>query len=73
MQALVVILMATYNGEQFLAAQLDSIVNQTHGNFQLWVSDDGSTDGTIDILKRYQAKIGDKKMQILQGPQQGCR
>jgi glycosyltransferase involved in cell wall biosynthesis len=47
------ILMATYNGEKFLPEQLESILNQTHQNFRLIISDDGSTDGTRDILEYY--------------------
>jgi glycosyltransferase involved in cell wall biosynthesis len=52
-QAAVDILLATYNGERFLAAQLDSIVSQTYDDWRLLVRDDGSTDGTRDILRGY--------------------
>ena len=46
----VVILMATYNGAQYLPVQLDSILNQDFEDWQLLISDDGSTDGTLNIL-----------------------
>lgn len=47
------ILLATYNGEQFLHEQLDSILAQTYTDWQLFVRDDGSTDNTLDILQKY--------------------
>ena len=50
----VAILMCTYNGEDFLEEQLDSIQNQDYKNWTLFVNDDGSKDATLDILKRYQ-------------------
>ena len=50
------ILLATYNGEKYLRAQLDSILNQTYKNFRLLISDDCSTDSTREILEEYKAK-----------------
>lgn len=48
-----VILMATFNGERFLQQQLDSIFLQKETDWHLVVSDDGSTDRTIDILSEF--------------------
>lgn len=45
------IAMATYNGEKYLREQLDSILAQTHQNFELIVCDDCSTDSTVQILR----------------------
>ena len=68
------ILMCTHNGENFLDEQLDSIENQDYKNWTLFVNDDGSKDATLDILKRYQKKWGNKKLHIRRGPQKGfCR
>jgi glycosyltransferase involved in cell wall biosynthesis len=67
----VAILLCTYNGSKFLRKQLDSIINQTHPNWVIYVSDDGSTDDTIDILKEYQLKIGSERFSIFRGPNQG--
>lgn len=50
------IILATYNGGKYLKQQLDSILNQTYNNFKLIISDDASTDETIDILKEYKKK-----------------
>ena len=48
--------MATCNGETFLEEQLLSILNQTYQNFQITISDDCSSDGTVAIIKEYQQK-----------------
>ena len=66
-----VILLATKNGERFLAQQLDSIKAQSYTHWMIYASDDGSTDGTLDILLRYQQQWGKTKLTIYQGPQQG--
>ena len=50
------ILLATYNGARFLKEQLDSILNQTHSDFRLIISDDKSTDKTRSIIEEYAAK-----------------
>ena len=50
------ILLSAYNGEQYLRIQLDSILAQTHKNLVLRIRDDGSTDGTRDILSEYEKK-----------------
>ena len=65
------ILMATYNGEKFIAEQLQSIEEQTHKNWRLIISDDGSTDNTLIIAKKFQQKWGSDRLEIRQGPQQG--
>lgn len=48
------ILMTTYNGQEFVAQQIDSILSQTFTDFNLVISDDHSTDKTFDILESYQ-------------------
>lgn len=56
------ILLATYNGEEYLREQIDSILNQTHTEFRLLISDDGSIDGTREILNEYKEK--DERIEI---------
>ena len=56
------ILMATYNGEKYIKEQIESILNQTHTNFNLHISDDLSTDNTRDILTEYANK--DKRIKL---------
>src|SRR5690242_9734869 len=48
--------MATYNGDRFLQEQLDSVARQTLLPCELVACDDGSTDGTLDILHQFAAK-----------------
>ena len=47
------IALATFNGERYLPELLDSIQQQTHDNWHLIVGDDGSTDGTVEILNAF--------------------
>ena len=49
----VFVLMSTYNGENFIREQIDSILNQQDVNVHLFVRDDGSQDQTCEILKEY--------------------
>ena len=58
------ILMSTYNGEEFLRPQLDSILTQDHREIRLLVRDDGSTDSTQSILDEYAAK--DDRMSLIE-------
>ena len=67
----VVILLATYNGEKYLAEQLESFAYQDFKNIQIFISDDGSTDKTLDILQQFKKKIGENKVFIFSGPQKG--
>lgn len=50
----IAILMGTHQGEEFLEAQLNSFSEQTYKHWELWASDDGSQDGTLTILKKFQ-------------------
>ena len=49
----VTILLSTYNGEQFLAEQIESIQAQTYRDWQLLIRDDGSSDGTRAIIEDF--------------------
>jgi glycosyltransferase involved in cell wall biosynthesis len=65
------IMMATFQGERYLQAQLDSIAQQTHTNWTLTISDDGSKDQTIEICKNF-AQIHSGRVHILKGPERGA-
>ena len=54
------ICMATYNGEQFLRQQLDSIFAQSNQDWQLLVRDDGSDDNTVHIIEDYAGRLPGK-------------
>ena len=51
---LVSVAMATYNGEKYIAEQLESIINQSYKNIELVITDDASADGTVAVIKRFQ-------------------
>ncbi|WP_163266337.1 glycosyltransferase family 2 protein [Chelativorans alearense] len=67
----VAILLATYNGAPFLEEQLDSIARQDLPFIDVWASDDGSTDGTLEILDAWRARWCKGDFQVITGPRQG--
>ena len=54
---LVSIITVVYNGEKFLEETIQSVISQTYENVEYIIIDGGSTDGTLDIIKRYEDKI----------------
>lgn len=54
------IIMATYNGEQYLKEQIDSILNSVYTDWNLLICDDGSTDDTIEIITDYVIRYSDR-------------
>lgn len=54
------ILMAVYNGEKYIAQQIESIINQSYPNWTLHIRDDASTDSTRVIIRQYAGKYPDK-------------
>lgn len=70
----IAILMATYNGARYVREQLDSLLCQTFTDWHLYIHDDGSTDGTIDVLKAYATDHPHKITLLDYKPQGGaCR
>lgn len=67
----IAILLATYNGNPFIAEQLQSIADQTHEDWSLWVSDDGSTDDTLDVVAQFAQRHGHDRVHVMQGPGKG--
>ena len=65
------ILMGTCNGTDFLPEQLASIAAQTHRDWRLIASDDGSSDATPAILERFRAAQGPARVEIRRGPGAG--
>lgn len=49
------ILCATFNGGEFVRDFLTSLAAQTHADWRLWVRDDGSSDGTADVVREWSA------------------
>jgi rhamnosyltransferase len=52
----VLVMMSTYNGQKFLTEQIDSILNQSDVNIHINIRDDGSTDGTVQMLHELESK-----------------
>jgi glycosyltransferase involved in cell wall biosynthesis len=64
------ILMCTKNGAEFLGEQLQSFSDQTHTNWTLFASDDGSTDETKDILEHF-GRNRFQRVFVRNGPENG--
>lgn len=68
----ITILLCTRNGARHLQAQLDSYLAQEGVAWDIWVSDDGSTDGTRAILQRFRDDHGGgRRIELVEGPGQG--
>ncbi len=61
--------MTSYNGAAFIQCQIDSVLSQLRDGDELVVSDDGSTDGTADILLDISQR--DSRVRVLSGPKSG--
>ena len=66
MNPLISIAIITYNQDQFITEAIESVLKQELNlDYELLISDDASTDGTINILKSYKTKYPDKIRLIL--------
>jgi glycosyltransferase involved in cell wall biosynthesis len=70
-RAHVAILMGTWNGARFLGEQLATIAAQSHRDWRLVVSDDGSTDDTRAVLAAFAAGAGAGRVEVRDGPRAG--
>jgi len=55
--------MSVYNGEIYLAESIESILNQTYANFEFLIINDGSTDSSLNIIRKYAAQ--DSRIQVI--------
>ncbi|MEW6857181.1 glycosyltransferase [Streptococcus iniae] len=58
---MITVCMATFNGEKYIEEQIISILSQLNDYDELIISDDGSTDSTVEIIK----KIDDKRINLV--------
>ncbi len=79
-EKLVSIIMATYNGENFLEMQLETLVQQTYPDLEIIIVDDNSTDKTRDILNKFAAHyknihlfFNDANLGYIKNFEKGCR
>jgi glycosyltransferase involved in cell wall biosynthesis len=61
------VLMPVFNEEKFILEAVNSVIKQTHKNFELIIIDDQSTDSTLSILK----KINDDRVKVLENKNKG--
>ena len=54
------ILLSTYQSEKYIEDQINSILNQTYTEWKLIVRDDGSSDGTVQIINKYKSNYPDR-------------
>lgn len=65
----ITVLMPVYNGERYLAEAVRSILGQTFGDFEFLIIDDGSTDGSLAILRDFAE--GEPRIRIISRPNTG--
>lgn len=64
------VIIPVYNAEKYLPQCLDSLLKQTYTDFEAVCVDDGSTDGSLEILQEYAAK--DARIKVFPRPNRGC-
>lgn len=64
MEPLVSIIAPAFNTEKYINSFIDSVLAQKHSNWELIIVDDGSTDNTVEIVKRYAQN--DKRIQLIE-------
>src|SRR5436305_11764547 len=69
MSPAVSVLMPVYNAQRYIAAAVQSILDQTFTDFELIVVDDGSTDRSGDILRGFAAR--DPRVKLISRPNTG--
>jgi glycosyltransferase involved in cell wall biosynthesis len=63
------VVLPVYNGGTYLSQAIDSVLRQTYGDFELIAVDDGSTDGSADLIAGYAAQ--DPRVKFLRKPNSG--
>lgn len=61
--------MATYNGEKYIKEQIETILKNLNDSDELVISDDGSSDMTVEIIKSF----NDKRIKLINGPKKGLK
>lgn len=65
------IVMCTFNGGLYIDEQLASLLAQDHSDWRLWVSDDASTDDTLEKVHAFATANPDREITVFDGPAQG--
>lgn len=67
----VAVLLCVYYGKDYLREQIDSVLNQTHKDLVIWVSNDGDDPATEAILAEYQTRLLPGTLTVVAGPRKG--
>lgn len=68
---LVAILLCIFQGKKYLAEQLESIANQSHRNWRVYVSDDGNCPESIRIIREFKSRFEGDRIILFSGPKRG--
>lgn len=66
---LVTVIMPVYNAEKYLAEAIESILGQTYRDFEFIITNDGSTDNSLEIIKEYAMK--DQRIRVVSRENKG--
>ena len=64
------ILLSSYNGEKYISRQIESLLKQTYPAIEIHIRDDGSSDHTVEIIKRY---LHNENIHLYEGENLGYR
>ncbi|MBZ9795695.1 glycosyltransferase family 2 protein [Mesorhizobium sp. ES1-4] len=67
----IAVLMGTKDGAAFIDEQVRSLLDQSHPLIDLWISDDGSVDGTVSIIEAWKPRWSKGRITLVEGPRQG--
>ena len=59
------VVIPTYNSENFITKALESVSLQTYNNYEVIVSDDGSTDNTVGVVRSFYLQNSSRKKALL--------
>lgn len=62
---LVSIIVPVYNVKKYIVATIESVRSQTYENWELLLVEDGSTDGTVQVVEDYLEQVGDERIRLL--------
>jgi len=65
------VVIPTYNSENFIAKTLETLYSQTYNNYEVIVSDDGSTDNTVDVVRSFFLQNSSRKKALLINKHEG--
>ena len=66
------VVIPTYNSENFIAKTLETVFLQTYNNYEVIISDDGSSDNTVEVVKAVFDKYGHRENKILINSHEGA-